>query len=342
MGLPNKIVSVVGLLAKEESTYGTAVALSTSTDGIKMQFDDKNVATLGELTYAFDGDMGPAIRSGSPRKRVPPAGRAVGGTLPFRCKGYGAAYSASNTPNLHRILKACGYNAAVITTAGSENWAYTPTEEGLVFTSLTAEAYARGKKYPLTGMIGSLAIEARNQAPPVWTMTYRAISTALPTDIAAPSISYPNESLVEPLASAITLNLGSFLLPITNGFTFNQNRGIDFARVPLSGSSAHLGFVPQGRRATLSVTIEETNLVGTPFHTSAGIDHHSLYEAATSIAVTLTVGSVQYNKYTIYGTAQLEGPPKEGNNGPVATVELSWRFHSSADTANDDHQLVFA
>lgn len=340
MPVPAKLVTLQGFVAKEEATYGTAIALTTTADGILMQFADRNQGAPLTIEYAFDGNLGPSVASGAPTKRSAPAGRSVRGPLPFRAKGSGAAYSASVVPNLHRILKASGLDGAVVTTASSERWTYTPTPLGLTYASLTANLYCRGEIWPATGIIGNLQIAFDNQAPPIWTFDLRGIAGTAITDASVPTITYPSFATIPPNASGVTVTIGSLTTnAIVLSGSFDFGREIDNPRVPISGS--HLGFVPSGRAPKLTLQLEQSAFVGSPFHTSAGIDPHLLREAATSILVSLQFGSVQYNRYTLsLPTAQLTNVTPS-NNGPTATVGLEFSGHGSDPTTNDDFSLLF-
>lgn len=341
MPVPAKLVTLAGLLMKEESTYGTFAPPSASTDGFLLQYDDRNVGALASVEWAFDGDLGPSVASGAPTKRAAPAGRSWRAQLPFRMKGFGSAYSGSNTPSGHRALKACGFDATVTTTGGSEKWDYSPTAEGTTFTSVSIEGYARGEKWPAAGVIGTISCTFDNQAPPKWMMDARGISNALPTDVSVPAITYPSFSVLPPLASSVTVTIGSYTTnAIVLSGSFTYNRGIENPRVPISGN--HLGFVPSGRGARLMFVIEQSAFVGSPFHTSAGIDPYALREAATSIAVSAQFQpTVQYNRYKIsLPTAQLATVTPQ-NNGPVATVALEFVGHGSTPATNDDVLITF-
>ena len=339
MPVPAGLVTLLGLLGKEEATYGTAIALTTTSDGLLMQFTDRNQANLWPLSYAYDGDLGPSVASGATTKRAAPAGKAVQFSLPFRAKGAGTAYTASNTPNLHKVIKASGFDAALTSTTGSEKFTYTPTAEGTGYASLSLAGYSRGQLHSLAGAVGTLNVSMDNQSPPIWTWDGRAIVSSNTSTTAVPNITYPSFSLIPPSASSATVAIGSYITTVLMSANFTFNRGIDNARVPISGN--HLGFVPSGRGPRMTMTIEATALVGSPDHTSSGLHPYLLREAATSIAVSITIGSTQYNKYTIsMPTAQLVNVT-DASNGPVATWTLEFAGHGSTPITNDDCSITF-
>lgn len=342
MAAPAKLLHVLGLLAKEESTYGTFVALATTSDGIQLQYNDNYVAAPFSIDYAFDGDLGPGVATLGTIKRVAPSGRSVKGDLPHRMRPGGAAYSATVVPSGHRLLKASGLDAAVTTTTSAEKWVYTPTAANAAYASLSAELYTRGEKWPVAGILSDFKIEFGNPAPPIWTFMCQGILNALPTDVSAPTITYPLQTVAPPLASSIQLTLGNFTsanaVVMSGSFEFKRTL---FPRVALSGASAHLGFVPGDRTPVLKVVLEATALTGSPFTAAAAFDPYNLRDSAQNLAVTLVFGATQYNRYTLAMPQAQVIDVQPGNNGPIATVELTIVPYVSAVQLNDDFTLTF-
>jgi hypothetical protein len=340
MSAPAKLLHVLGLLAKEETTYGTAVSLSTTADGLQLQYQDRNVGAPLTLTYAFDGAMGPSVSALGQQVRVSPSGFSVSGDLPMRSRPGGVAYTASVVPSLHRILKAAGFNATLTTAAGSEKWVYTPTPAGAAYTSLSTGLYTRGELWSATGVIGNLRMEFANPAPPIYTFSMSGIAS-LPTDAAAPAITYPLQTIAPPLASTLSLTLGSFTAAarVMSG-SFDLQREIS-PRVRVSGGGAHLGFVPADRAPMLKVVLEATALASSPYTTSTGFDPYRLRDAGTVIAAGLQFGSAQYFREKLnFAQAQIIDVVPQ-NDGPVATVELTIAAHNSTASAIDDVTITF-
>src|SRR6185312_12897126 len=331
MATPAKLLSVIGLLAKPEVTYGTAVALSTTSDGVQMQFKRRDPAAVFTPAYAFDGDLGPSVSNFGTTARVAPSGRSMTGDVPVRVRGGGAAYSATVVPSLHNLLKAAGFDAAVTTSAGSEKWLYTPTAPGTGYASLTMGLYTRGELWTLAGVLGNLKFDAPDPAPPMWTFGASGLWSSLPTDVAAPSITYPLQTVLPPLASSVVPTFGSFTTnAVVRSSSFDLQRKLA-ARVAQSSGGGHLGFVPDDRAPIIKLTLEATALVTTPFTSSAGFDPYQLYDTAQSFAFALKYGGTQYNRYTInFPQAQVIGVTPSGD-GPTATVDLTIAaFNSTA------------
>lgn len=342
MPAPAKLLHVLGLLAKEESTYGTAIALATTSDGVQLQYSDNFIAAPFTIDYAFDGDLGPAVATLGNIKRVAPSGRSIKGDLPTRARPAGAAYSASVVPSIHKLLKSAGFDAAATTTTSSEKWTYTPTAPGATFTSLTEELYTRGEKWPVVGVVSDLKIEFANPAPPIWTFMQQGILSAMPSDVTAPTITYPLQTVSPPLASSVALTLGNFTSAnaVVMSGSFELRRTVH-PRVALSNSAAHLGFMPGDRSPIMKVVLEATALTTTPYTAAAAFDPYNLRDSGQNLAVTLAFGTTQYNRYSISMPQAQVIDVVPQNNGPIATVELTLAPYVTSVTASDDVTITF-
>ncbi|HEY9229344.1 MAG TPA: hypothetical protein VIP11_22035 [Gemmatimonadaceae bacterium] len=337
-----KVVQILGLLAKPEAVYGTPVALSAATDGLQMQFADRNVGAPLEFDYAFDGNLGPSVSNLGNVAGVAPSGLSLRGSLPFRCRTGGAAYSASVTPSLHNVFKASGFDAAVVTTVSAEKWTYSPTAAGVTFTSLCAEMYARGEKWAVAGIIGNLKMDAPDTKPGIWTFDLVGLPTSMPVDAGVPAITYPLQSVSPPLASSILLTLGGLS---TNARVLSHSYDTQrtFApRVIQSANGAHLGFVPIDRNPILKVTLEATAAVtADPYTSASAFDGYRLRDTGKVIAASVKHGSAQYFRHTINMPQAQVIDCRPGNKDSIATVELTLRAHNSSAAAADDVNIVF-
>lgn len=340
MAAPAKLLHVIGLLMKEESSYGTAVALATTADGIQLQFKDRFVGAPLQIGYAFDGNLGPSVSNLGQVAQVAPSGRSVQGDLPVRSRPGGAAYSASVLPSLHRLLKAAGFDATLTTTAGSEKYTYTPTAPGATFSSLCAELYGRGEKWAVAGIVGNIKFDAPDPAPPIWMFGLNGLLT-LPTDASVPTITYPLQSVAPALASSIALTLGSLSTnAAVKSHSFDLQRQLH-PRVIQSSTGAHLGFVPGDRRPILKVLLESTALVGSPYTSSTAFDPYQLRDTGQALAVTLQHGSTQYFRSKLNFPQCQVVDVQPGGDGPVACVELTLQAYNSTAAAADDVNIVF-
>ena len=340
MPAPAKLSQIAGLLGKEETTYGSAVALTTTADGIQMQYENRDMPWV-TLNYVFDGDLGPAVGNLGTVLRAAKGGQSVAFEVPTRAKGYGTAYSATNKPSIHALLKASGFDAAATTTASSEKWTYTPTAPGTTYTSLTCELYGRGEKVPVVGALFDWSFDAPSAQPPMNRFAMSGILSADISDVTTPTITYPNTSIQPPLAQNCTFVLGSFTTnAVVKSCSFALNREV-MPRAALSGTAGHLGFIGRGRAPEAKVVLESTALVNTPFHTSSGFDPYQIEQDAPSLAFSIQFGSTQYNRWKLaFAQAQVVGISPQVVDG-VACMELTVRGYCSTPVAADDITVTF-
>ena len=342
-GFPNKLLYVLALLGKEEATYNTPVSLSGATDGLQLQYKDKFQGAPVELAYAFDGTIGPSVSVLGPNIRVGQSGRSAKGSLPFRFRGAGVAYSSSIVPSFHRFLKMCGLDATGSFGAGLEKWTYAPTPLANNMTSLTLNAYTKGELWALAGAMASLKFDAPDAAPPLWTADFQSTASALPTDVpigSIPAITYPLQTVPPPLATSVTLTFGSFTTnAVLLSSSFDQQRQLT-ARVAQSASGAHLGFVGGDFAPQVKLVLESTNLVTTPFTSASGFDPYNLLESGQQFVFAIRYGGVQYDRVTLnMPQAQLVAYTNQ-NNGPVATTELTLAGANSTAALMDCFNIV--
>lgn len=333
MAAPAKTVEVGGLLLKVETTYGTYTAPSASTDGVLLALRDRfGLGAPARLNYAGTGEAGLNPGNIGPKKRQAMSGRSLTMPTPHEFKGAGAAYSASVVPSCHTLLRAAGFSAAVTTTASAERWDYTPHVPG-TYDSVSGLLYARRESWTFSGGLFNWGFQADGPVAPLHTFDLSAIG-ALPTDASLVSITYPALSVEPPIASAVVLEIGSYVTPEVTRFGFNLNRNLTTSRVNLSASAAHQGFYPAGFDPVFTCTIEATAHVGSPFHTSAGLNPWELQERQTGIACSLTVGTTQYNRWKLtFPQAQVTVQPS--NNNAIATWDIEIRPYNSTAIAND-------
>lgn len=332
-----KFNQVVGILAKEEAVYGTAETLADASDGCTPYIGDGDPPAPEKYEYVFDGGLGRAPGTLAPTKRTTPNGRFRQGQFQCLPKGIGSAYTTSAVippREVHRFLKASGYDATFVT----DHWEYTPTAHGAGYTSLTLRQYSQGMQHDQVGVICDFSWEANGLGAPVWTFDWRGVAS-LPTDVSLPAVTYLGTAIIPPVASATLTTIGSFTAGMIRKVSYKRGRNVDAARIAQNLAGGHAGFVPGGAAPMMDIELERTALVGSPFHTSAGVDAEALMAAATSIAVDVTYTGGTNNAWKhAFAQAQLVGVTP-GNDGPLATVTLSFAAHASTPALNDYEKI---
>ena len=327
-------------VAKEEGAYGGGGSLSASTDAIELWLENKQAA-LGSPGYNYDGSMGPQLAGLGQRQRVPPAGKFIKAALPLFFRGPGVAYSSSEKNSLHTILKACGMDATGSFGGGAEKWTFTPTAEGSAITSLVDLLLHRGEEWKRDGVIGNLKIDAPDAKPPKFTFDSVGRGNADPVARAIGALTYGFQSVSIPLACPAALVFGSYASAVVQSWSFDMGRSYENFRPDLNAAGYHAGYQPGVRNPIVVATIEQTALVGTPFHASGGINPQKLREAATAIAFSAQIGTAQYNRLKLScPTVQLVGEPGYTEVNGVACLQLTFEAKVSAPGANDDFSIV--
>lgn len=333
MAAPAKRSLVYGVLFKKESTYNTAVTPAAGSDGVHLQFSDRHQASLGVEAFDFDGSLGPSLSSLGESARVAPSGKSISADLPMRFRGPGAAYSASVLPDGFALMEAAGFTWTLDSTSSSESYTAAPTGDVANPASGTAYYYGHGELRKSAGTICDWSYTFDNQAPPMHTFRALGVYSGTLTDVAVPSITYPNADVVPPLAGQITLSIGGVTSLIVYSGSFQLGRSIDNPRVPLNGTGTHLGFLPSGRSPRLRLVVERPALTTYNYETKR--------DTAASEAVELTFGSTQYNMWThSFPQAQLISATPTTRNS-VATLDLEFAACVSAPDEEDDMEIVW-
>lgn len=320
----SKSIIGIALLAKVEAAYNTgSTALSTSVDGVQ-------VATLPEfdLTYAYAGTRPmPPGTAGNQRANAP-SGRTATSKVSIEAKGAGATYTSASVPPMHVFLRASGLTATLSASA----WVYTPDAVTSTPASLALGVYQRGELWNMSGGYCNFTLTATNAAAPLFEFDVSAVATA-PSDSACPSISYPYASIVPPKAEQIGLSINSVGTLKVKSFKFEYGRKVG-ARIDLNTSTlGHAGFAPDRHAPKFTVVVEAEPLTT--------IDPYNLQVLGTVVPVSLTVGSVANNRYTLsMPQCQIAGV-KRSAEGPVATYELTIDPFQSDPSILDDFLLRF-
>jgi hypothetical protein len=343
MPAPAKLSYILEFRQKIESAYGT-FSSPALTDGVQLQFADRNLGAPIAYNAAYDGDLGPSHASLGTVLRAAPSGISAQASWPMRVKGAGAAYSASIVPNVHVFLLSSGFDGTLTATGGSEKWTYVMTPPGTAYGSHSIDAWGVGETHQLKGGISSFGLEFQNPGPPLATFDSRYYPHADPVDAARPSVTYALASVVPPLATSVALVMGSLTTnAVLYGGSVKFTREIDNPRVALSAAGAHLGFVPGGMIVEADLMLEKMAKTTTPFTAASAFDEYQLWKNATLLsACSLQFGSVQYNKYKIdFGARAQVIKFTPANESPIGKTTLTIRSSVSSPAASDAVTVTF-
>jgi hypothetical protein len=319
-----KNILIFAMTAKNEASYGAGGALSLATDAIDLQ----KLPEFG-LDYAFDGKRPAPQGTFGQVRRNASSGRTAKGQVVVDGKGLGSAYSLTATPpNLHCFLLASGLSGSL---SASNAWVYQPDAATNSPKSLVMDVYPRGEKWSMTAGYCSLTIDCPGNEGADFIFDVQALAST-PVDAAFPAITLVSASVIPPKAESITLNLGGWSGAKVRSFKFEQKRELQ-SRVDINSAAGHAGFNPGARNPTFTVVIEAEAL--------ATYNPYSIREAGTTAAVSLTMGSVANNKFNLAMPLTQIAEVKPGNDGSVATWEITYEAKESTPLANDSFSLVW-
>jgi hypothetical protein len=341
MAYASKRVNILGFLAKVESSYLGGGAPDPAVDGIWPQFSDRS-GIPATLKYTYGGDMGPAPGSLGVVRRGIPFGATVSVDIPFYFRGPTVAYSASVASALRTLWKACGLDLTVDTTSAAEKETYAPSVESTTPTSLSVYLYTDGELIPILGALCSWKFSGDSTGMVKHTFTIMGVKgTVADAASSVPAgITYPLATVQTPQFNGSTINVGSYTIAGLKSIDFDLGRTME-ERVGLETAAGSLGQTARGRKPRLSVVVEKTALVGSPYHTAGGLDPYKLFEASNAFASTFQHGGPQYNRWKLVCPQMTLAnvPERQAVNG-VACVKLDLEPHVSTPVANDDFSVV--
>jgi len=298
------------------------------------------------IRYGFDGARGVSNGSFGDIEPVAPNGRNV--TLGVKChgKGRGAAYTSAavEVPDVHRLLRACGFDATVTTTGGSEKWDFTPTSVTATPGSVTAWAYTYGELLKINGLYGNVRIVGDSTGIPVWDFALAGVAPiSVPfTDLSQPVATYTAPTVIPPSAVGISLTLGSFTAATVRTWEFDLGRTFDQSRVNQNAASGHAGFQPGPRQPVFKCRIEGTTLQSTPYHAAGAIDPYQLVAQGTSgLAFSMTISLAQYNRWKLlFGQCKVIGVERV-EDADAFCWDLTLKPYVTGDQDNSDITIRF-
>lgn len=325
-------IRIKAALVKEETTYGTDPTPSAGSDEVRVEENFWNSLTI---THREDNLREQSVatfgRTGSEESTQAVAELE----LVVALKGRSSAFSASNTPMVGRLLKACGYGETVDTTSGSETVTYTPDSSSL--SSVTIYAYSANKEFQVTGVIGNVVLDftpgqvarARFSLQGLIDPTTDISETGLPG-----SLDFQDKSIAAPVVQS-------------GGFTLNSQDPDDFYSLEIdtqvqvaerpggNAARAHAGFWYADFNPMLTAEYEVFAL-GTQ-------DPWAARANGTRWSGDLgTIGSTQYNQIDVsWSNLRITDLPPSDQEG-LATINMSGRLENSDATTEDPFDLQFS
>lgn len=314
-----------GVLMNAEGSYGAGGTLVAATHGFRVHEDP-----VASTEYDYDGRRyGKQPGTQGMAINVAPSSRFSKVPLVHEIHGGGAAYSASVLPSLHMALRLAGMDPTLV---ASTSYTYAPSPEATGYASGAVEVYRRGQRWTLNGVYGEgFTIAAEAGRPALLTVPLIGRLPAIPDDIALPAVTYP--TVLPPKAMAMAAAINSVPQARVRSFSLEHTRNIA-PRLFDASAGAHGGFTPGAEREFKLMLVVEALALAT-------LNPYSLRDLQTTIPVTVTVGATTFNKMIISAAqAQIE-EVVDGNEGPVATWEITCACKTSTPLLNDEVSILF-
>jgi hypothetical protein len=298
------------LAAKIEATVGTAIALTSGTDGMinayDVVIDDETTFNERESYGGFGRQVGvTGTRAGSVKFKVEAVGSGASGTAP--------AWALV-------LLESCG----MATTAG----VFSPLSLGSAQKSATIGVYEDGAIKSLCGAMGTWSFDAEDGKVGVFSFDYKGVWID-PTDGAmfTPQFS----AVIPPRCAGATFTVGAFT-PTASKFAIKQGNKVEM-REDMTNAAGFISAIITDRVTTGSLDPEQTLV--------AGYDAFGTFKAGTTAALAYTIGSGGTGLSIAVPALQYNAPPKEGDRNGKNITNLSFLAAQNGSTVDNELTITF-
>jgi hypothetical protein len=281
------LAELTQLIAKEESTEGTAVALANA---------EANYLVRNVAFRIVRGNFERATKRASFSKFPSIPGSSMG-EITFEMDMYGQA-SAAAEPHWSTILKACGLKA----TASGNAFVYTPSSVWNPTTmgssdhkSLTMQVVVDGYARAIRGARGNAILRLKAGEPGVLVCRFMGVLTS-PSDVALYSPTYATGSSTPPIWATATLSVGG----LSAAEALVENLSIDFGntigmRPDANSADGYRSCAIGNRDARMTFDPEMLTI-------AQGFDFDQVWRLATTAALSTTWGATT-QKFTVTAPA---------------------------------------
>lgn len=292
---------VLAVAVKIETTSGTDSVPTLAANAVSLIGVPS--LNLGYLERGKRGDVVTGILGNV--DRAAPAGRNVSIDLKLEVKGFGAAYSAVNLPEVDVLLRGAGLSQAVVTTGGSESVTYKTLDDQME--TFTLYAWTANKLWRLVGCVAKPKLSGTALQRGIWDFSVQGklVTDPATTAFAAPTLN----QTVPPLFHSGAAQIGLWTTAVAEPLII-KSAELDFGTTVSERSSAGaadgiIGWIISDRNARLKMAVEQVTLAtfdpyaASKQNSSGAIDTKAQYQ----------YGTVQYNRLKVFsGRWALEAP----------------------------------
>ena len=306
------------ILVKTQTAAGSPATPSASTDAVLVESPNWGQEGLRMVER-------PAVRANIGTLKHLYAGMLRTVSFDVEMKGSGAAYSASVLPEMDALLGACGLGRTIDTTSGSETVTYKPASTGHEI--VTINYYQDGMLMQLTDCRGEaeFKLEVGGRGMVSFKMTGHSPT---PTDVSLVTPTY--DSTVPPPVIGASFSVDSYSAVIANlafalGNTVatppDMNQSDGYSVPQITKRDVNGSFDPEA--VTVATEAFEANL-----------------RSGKAMALTTgSIGSTQYNRYTISMPAISYRSMAPGDRDGVRTYEMG--FGAAESSGDDEVSILF-
>lgn len=314
---------------------------------LEATYRNKVASTVSVLTTDFLG-LVPKYHNAGERKarsqntqtlkKVRKTGRYVEFSPSCEMIAGGSAYSASVRPMVHELMRAAGYDSALVTTGGAEKYTYTPWSGSGTPASYCGDVYENGHLYGFAGGYADMNVSAEVGDLPVMEFPTMAV---LASDVSENAVAAAYNTVMSPLKSEeMDLTIGTFAPVVVKEFSFALGRSIT-SRGMDQTSANHGGFCPGAINPTIEFVFEMTALASAPYHGVSTLNPYKLDEEATELALAFDIGKAQYNRCKFAATKAQVLEMEEVEDGPISLWRVKFQLAPSNPTVTDSHSWIW-
>jgi len=298
------------LAAKIEATIGTAIALTSGTDGIINAYD---------VQLDPDIPFNKRMAAGAFGRQAGVVG-AYGGGVKFKIEAVGSGTAGTAPAWANVLLPACG-----MTNAGGG--LFSPISAFSGQNSITIANLEDGAKKFLAGAMGSWTFDGEDGKVGTFTFDFKGVwQPVVDAGMFTPQFS----SIIPPRFAGATLTIGSYT-PTCSKFSLKYGTVIDL-RQTVTPAAGYISAVVTDRETTGTLDPEMTLV--------ASYDAYGIWLAGTTAALTMTIGSGGTG-FTISGPELQYTGPKEGNRNGIVTTDLPFQLCQNGSTVDSEVSIQF-
>lgn len=304
------------LAAKQETTAGTAIALTSGTDGIINAYDVTIDADIPYNERRAPGGFG----------RLAGVVGAYAGSIKFKVELYGSGSAGSSPAWATVLLPACGMS-------GSPT--FSPISAASAQKTVTIAVLEDGLRKTIYGAMGTFTVHLEDGKVGYLEFDFKGIWSP-PVDAAMFTPQFT--TVIPPRVAAMTLTIGAYT-PTASKVTIAMGNVVSY-REDLTQASGYIATVITDRKVTGSLDPEATAVSSQTGDETATYDAFGIWTAGTVAQLTCTIGSGGTGCTITLPDLQYQAI-KEGERNGKVTSDLEFVGTQNSTTVDSEITIAF-